>query len=211
MRKQRCDGIATRAAILEAAADEFCEKGYGLGSARAVCARAGVNAALVNRYYGTKEDLYRATAKMLFGDLGAPLARLPETVKDARTWKAAVREWIADFLFMALPTEKAQKRCAALFRHEVTHPTKFYAEFRETFGKPVYDGLRKLLAMAIDDEAELDLWTSSVWAQVSVYALADKSWHASFRPKGVSDVEWSARVCDFICDSLFRQLRFRSV
>ena len=70
--------MATRAAILEAAADEFAEKGYELASARAVCARAGVNAALSSRYFGTKEDLYRTTAKSLFGDLGAPLAVLPE-------------------------------------------------------------------------------------------------------------------------------------
>ena len=73
--------MATRAAILEAAADEFAEKGYELASARAVCARAGVNAALSSRYFGTKEELYRTTAKSLFGDLGAPLAVLPEKVR----------------------------------------------------------------------------------------------------------------------------------
>ena len=70
--------MATRAAILEAAADEFAEKGYELASARAVCARAEANAALSSRYFGTKEELYRTTAKSLFGDLGAPLAVLPE-------------------------------------------------------------------------------------------------------------------------------------
>ena len=78
MRKSRSDGVATRAAILEAAADEFAEKGYELASARAVCARAEANAALSSRYFGTKEELYRTTAKSLFGDLGAPLAVLPE-------------------------------------------------------------------------------------------------------------------------------------
>ena len=109
MRKPRSDGVATRAAILEAAADEFAEKGYELASARAVCARAGVNAALSSRYFGTKEDLYRTTAKSLFGDLGAPLAVLPEKVRDAATWKAAIREWVDGFLFMALPTAKPQR------------------------------------------------------------------------------------------------------
>ena len=211
MRKPRSDGVATRAAILEAAADEFAEKGYELASARAVCARAGVNAALSSRYFGTKEDLYRTTAKSLFGDLGAPLAVLPEKVRDAATWKAAIREWVDDFLFMALPTAKPQRRCAALFRHEVTHPSVFHAEFRESFGRPVYDGLRKLLAMAVTDETELDLWTSSVWAQVSVYALADATWHKSFRPKGVKDAEWAGKVRDFVCGLVFAQLKYKSV
>ena len=109
---------------------------------------------------------------------------------------------------MTLPTEKAQKRCAALFRHEVTRPTAFHAEFRESFGKPVYDALRRLVAMAVDDAEEQELWTSSVWAQVSVYALADKSWHASFRPKGVKDAAWRARVCDHICHTLFNLLTY---
>ena len=62
--------------------------------------------------------------------------------------------------------------------------------------------------MALDDECAIELWASSVWAQVSVYALADKSWHASFRPKGVKDAAWRARVCDHICHALFNLLTY---
>ena len=203
MKRERADGQATREAIFEAAADEFAAKGYELASVRAICAKAGANVALANRYFGSKEDLYRLVAKRLFGDLGAPLAKLADGVTDDASWRAAVREWIDDFLFMTLPTKKAQLRCAALFRHEVTHPTSFQDEFRRLFGKPVYDSLRKLLAYKIKDDVELDLWTSSVWAQVSVYALADKSWHASFRPKGMKDSDWSSLVRDHICQTLF--------
>jgi len=207
-RKRRSDGIATRAAILDAAADEFAEKGYELASVRAVCVRAGVNVSLANRYFGTKEELYRTTAKRLFGDLGAPLAVLAEGVTDDASWRAAIREWVDGFLYMSLPAAPAQRRCAALFRHEVTRPTVFYREFRESFGKPVFDALRNLLAMAVKDEAELDLWTSSVWAQVGVYALADKAWHKSFRPKGVRDAEWAVCVRDHICRTVFAALSY---
>lgn len=207
-RRVRADGAATREAILEAAADEFAEKGFELASVRAICARAGVNVALANRYFGAKEALYRLTAQRLFGDLGAPLATLADGVRDAAGWRTALRTWIDDFLFMTLPTEKAQRRCAALFRHEVTRPTAFHAEFKKSFGKPVYDALRRLVAMAVDDEEEQELWTSSVWAQVSVYALADTAWHASFRPQGVKDADWRARVCDHICHTLFNALTY---
>ena len=146
-RKARQDGAATREAILAAAAEEFADKGFALASARAICRRAGANSALLSRYFGSKEALYRLVAKRLFGDLGAPLARLADGVTDEKSWRAAVREWVDDMLFMTLPTEKAQKLCAALFRHEVTRPTKFHAEFKEAFGRPVYGGLRQLLAM----------------------------------------------------------------
>ena len=202
-RKARQDGVETREAILAAAEAEFAEKGFELASAREICRRARANSALMNRYFGSKEELYRIVAKRLFGDLGAPLARLAEGVKDDATWRAAVREWIDDMLFMTLPTERAQKLCAGLFRHEVTSPTKFHAEFKEAFGRPVYEGLRKLLAMKVKDEEKLELLTTSIWAQVSVYALADVKWHKSFRPTGVDNRAWAEKVRDHICDGIF--------
>ena len=141
-RKERSDGQETREALLAAAAAEFAEKGFEGASTRGICARAGVNAALANRYFGTKESLYRLVAKRFFGGLGAPLAALAERVTDEASWRAALREWVEDFLFMTLPSAKPQKLCAGLFHHEATHPTKFHAEFKRDFGKPVYDGLR---------------------------------------------------------------------
>ena len=202
-RKARSDGAETRAAIIAAAEEEFAAKGYEMASVRAICETAGVNTALANRYFGSKEGLYRTVAKRLFGDLGEPLAKLAEAVSGEATWRGAVREWVDDMLFMTLPSERAQKLCAGLFRHEVTHPTKFHKEFKEAFGKPVYDGLRNLLAMKIEDEEQLDLWASSVWAQVSVYALADEKWHKSFRPNGVSVRDWADKVADHICEGIF--------
>lgn len=203
-RKTRRDGIETREAILAAAAEEFAEKGYELASAREICRRAGVNSALLSRYFGSKESLYRLVAKKLFGDLGSPLADLSEKAADEKAWRAAVREWVDDMLFMTLPTEKAQRLCAALFCHEVTRPTKFHKEFKEAFGRPVYDGLKKLLSRRLADPAILDLWTSSIWAQVSIYALADKKWHSSFRPEGITMREWADKIADHICSQVFR-------
>lgn len=202
-RKTRVDGIETREAIISAAEEEFAEKGFELASAREICRRAGVNSALLSRYFGSKEALYRIVAKKLFGDLGAPLANLSDKVTDDASWRAAVREWVSDMLFMTIPTEKAQKLCAALFRHEVTRPTKFHNEFKESFGRPVYEGLKKLISSKMKDDVKLDLLTSSIWAQVSIYALADEKWHKSFRPKGVTSRKWSEIVCDHICESIF--------
>ena len=208
-RKERCDGVRTREAILVAAEEEFAEHGFAAASTRADGARAGANNALVNRYYGTKENLYRIVAKRLFGDLGAPLAKLDSGVDTEETWRAAVREWVDDMLFMTLPRATPQRRGAALFRHEVTHPTKFHSEFKRDFGDPVAHALERLVAMAVDDAEEISLWVSTIWAQVSVYALADPVWHAAFRPKGVSTEAWATRVRNHICDDVFARLRFR--
>ena len=208
-RKERADGQKTREAILAAAAEEFSAKGFELGSMRAICANAGANSALACRYFGSKEELYKVVAKRLFGDLGAPLADLAKGVTDQAGWRRAVREWIDDFLFMTIPTEKAQKLCAGLFRHEVVSPTKFHAEFKRDFGKPVSDALKELLAMALDDGNAIELWASSVWAQVSIYALSDRKWHASFQPKGVKPAEWRAKVGEHIAGAVFASLNFK--
>ena len=208
-RKARQDGVETREAILAAAEQEFADKGFELASAREICRRAGANSALLSRYFGSKDALYRIVAKRLFGDLGAPLARLADSVSDETSWRAAVCEWVDDMLFMTLPTEKAQKLCAALFRHEVTRPTKFLKEFKEAFGRPVYEGLKALLAMKVKDDERLELLTTSIWAQVSVYALADVKWHKSFRPAGVGNRAWAEKIAAHICEQVVSTLDSR--
>lgn len=62
---------ATRAALLAAARALFSEAGYEHVGVRAIAARAGVNAALVNRYYGSKRGLFEAAVAESFtvGDL----------------------------------------------------------------------------------------------------------------------------------------------
>ena len=54
----------TRAAILDAAREHFAAAGYGGPSIRAVAAAAGVDAALVHHYFGTKDDLFLAALEL---------------------------------------------------------------------------------------------------------------------------------------------------
>jgi AcrR family transcriptional regulator len=70
----RRNAASTRAAILEAARRRFAAVGYAHAGVREIAAEAGVNAALVNRYFGSKEQLF---AEVLAGGFRiAPL--LPE-------------------------------------------------------------------------------------------------------------------------------------
>ncbi len=58
-RKRNAD--ATRAAIIEAAEFVFTDKGFDQAGTREIAERAGVNVALINRYFGSKEGLFRET------------------------------------------------------------------------------------------------------------------------------------------------------
>jgi len=55
------DAAASRAALLEAARDLFRELGYERATTREIAARAGVDAALIARYFGSKENLFIAS------------------------------------------------------------------------------------------------------------------------------------------------------
>jgi AcrR family transcriptional regulator len=56
--RRRRDAAATREAILEAATRRFATQGYERAGVREIASDAGVTAALVNRYFGSKERLF---------------------------------------------------------------------------------------------------------------------------------------------------------
>lgn len=57
-RGRRPAGEDTRTALLDAARQVFSENGYEGATVRAIAARAGVDAAMVNHWFGTKEALF---------------------------------------------------------------------------------------------------------------------------------------------------------
>jgi len=83
---RRRNAAATREAILEAATRRFATQGYQHAGVREIAADAGVTAALVNRYFGSKEGLFAEVIERGIdmghllegqrGDLADHLARL---------------------------------------------------------------------------------------------------------------------------------------
>lgn len=61
MPRRRYNAQASREALLEAADALFDERGYDATTVRDIGERAGVDAALIARYFGSKEGLYLAT------------------------------------------------------------------------------------------------------------------------------------------------------
>ena len=60
-RGRRPGGADTRAALLEAARVEFAERGYEGATVRRIAERAGVDAAMVNHWFGGKDALFTAS------------------------------------------------------------------------------------------------------------------------------------------------------
>src|ERR1044072_1463007 len=77
----------TRVEILEVARRRFLADGYQAVTMRSVAAEAGVDAALISYYFGSKKGLFGAAlalsanpAVLLTGELQGPLNSLPERV-----------------------------------------------------------------------------------------------------------------------------------
>ncbi|HWD67244.1 MAG TPA: TetR family transcriptional regulator [Caulobacteraceae bacterium] len=62
-RPRKRDAAATRARILAAAMDRFARLGYETASLREIAAEAGVDVALIGRYFGGKEGLFTEALK----------------------------------------------------------------------------------------------------------------------------------------------------
>ncbi|MFF7885378.1 TetR family transcriptional regulator [Streptomyces sp. NPDC007896] len=69
---------ATRDRILDAAREEFSERGYEKTSVRGIAKAAGVDSALVHHYFGTKEQVFEAAIAVAF----APALAAPTAVED---------------------------------------------------------------------------------------------------------------------------------
>lgn len=77
-RPRRADAVDRRAAILDAARSEFATKGFAGVSVRAIARVAGVDASLVNHYFGSKEGLLVATMDLPVD----PVAKIAAVVAD---------------------------------------------------------------------------------------------------------------------------------
>jgi AcrR family transcriptional regulator len=101
----------TRAAILAAARDQFAAVGYERATVRTIAAAAGIDPALVMRYFGNKEKLFAAAADF---DLKLPdLTGHPPGQVGAALVGHFLQRWEADDTFLALLRTAATHEAAA--------------------------------------------------------------------------------------------------
>ncbi|MGB3438518.1 MAG: TetR family transcriptional regulator [Actinophytocola sp.] len=87
-RGRRPGGADTREALVSAAREVFIEQGYDGATVRAIAGRAGVDAAMVNHWFGGKEGLFaEAVLKLPFNPqdiveilVAAPADRVGDTI-----------------------------------------------------------------------------------------------------------------------------------
>jgi AcrR family transcriptional regulator len=165
--KRRRDATATREAILEAATRRFATEGYQRAGVREIAADAGVTAALVNRYFGSKEKLF---------------AEVIERALDIRHLLRGQRGDLADHLAQAMVYGQEEWRGKGytplmLLLHSATEPHAI-----KLFRRDLNRTALPLLAEQIGgDDAEVR--AAMVMAQLTGFAIM----HLVHRPKAIAD------------------------
>jgi AcrR family transcriptional regulator len=140
------DAEATRAAILEAAKAHFALLGYDCAVLRDIAREAGVDVALVKRYFGGKEALFVEALKASFGPDGA------------REWdRATFAHEMAAMLADSPHVDEARTHKFQFLLRAATSPTtapllnvivqdRFLQPIREWLGGPDADARARVLA-----------------------------------------------------------------
>jgi AcrR family transcriptional regulator len=136
---------ATRAAILEAAKAHFATLGYDVAVLRDIARDAGVDVALVKRYFGGKEALFLEALRASFGD-------------GVRDWdRATFAHEIATALADSPHADEARTHRFQFLLRAATSPTtapllnvlvqdRFLGPIREWLGGPDADARARVLA-----------------------------------------------------------------
>ncbi|NSC23191.1 TetR/AcrR family transcriptional regulator [Streptomyces albus subsp. chlorinus] len=126
-RRAAGEGPGARERILASARGEFAERGYDKASVRAIARGAGVDAALVHHYFGTKEQVFAAAVEAAL----TPALGVPELVGGAapgEVGETVVRAFLAlwedpaarDPVLAILRSAVSNERAAEVFRTLVT-------------------------------------------------------------------------------------------
>ena len=132
----------TREAIAEAARRQFAELGYDRTTLRGIAAEAGVDVALVARFYGSKDALFRE------------VMALPPTVAEAMAAladgpKATVGRRLAEVIVGMLENPRSRSIVLGRIRSASSHP-----DAADLVRETVTRDIGRLAAAVTDDEPE---------------------------------------------------------
>lgn len=155
----------TRASILEAGRKRFAREGYDGASLREIAADAGVDAALISRYFGSKDELFAEVVAlacepnpdMFGGDPATFGERMAKTVLEDPQDGAKLDMFLIMLLSASSPkASEIVRRCSR---------DKFFAFFQQWLGGPDVQVRTRLassvmmgasLSRLIDETQELD-------------------------------------------------------
>jgi TetR/AcrR family transcriptional regulator, regulator of cefoperazone and chloramphenicol sensitivity len=174
-RRRYASADVTRDALLEAALRVFAERGYRLGTVREICRRAGVNGAMANYHFGSKQDLYRAALREAVVRIQKKASRAGidgRSPKDALEARARLRARVGGIASGLLAKGSAPE--SLLLHREFVEPTAALDEVVEELVRPRFDALRAAVRGLSPGATEREVtWAAlSIVGQVAYHRIA---------------------------------------
>jgi AcrR family transcriptional regulator len=161
----------TKVRLLEAAGEEFAEKGFELARVRTICERAGANLAAVNYHFGAKEQLYVEVLREAHRcGLDPDESAFDPGMAPADQLRAFIHRFLGRVLAVNHP-EDWQHR---LMLREMLAPTPFSEVLiRETI-RPRFEALKGIMRRICPeaDDRRLNVLAFSVIGQCLHYKMA---------------------------------------
>jgi AcrR family transcriptional regulator len=189
----------TKARLLEAAGEEFAERGFAGARVRAICERAGANLAAVNYHFGGKEQLYLAAVLEAHR---CGMQDLPEGVGRVGTPAEQLRQYIHFFLsnVVAMNQQKNGWQQILILR-EMLQPTAALETLVREAIRPRFERLKEILRQACPeaDDLRLSALGCSVVGQCLHYKFAAEVTERLLGPEA-----YAALDLDYLSDHISR-------
>jgi AcrR family transcriptional regulator len=200
----------TRAKLLQAAKEVFSEQGFYGATIREICQKAGVNIALVNYYFGDKQELYTEVLRTAVSDPG----RLEEmrALFDRDLPPEKVLREVIRIMVVRIVERRERDRGQVhlrLMTQEMTNPTPAFGRVIDETIKPIHDLMCKTVGSILrlpEGHDSTRLCTQSIIGQVMHYAkngaVISRLW-----PELKMDAEHHDQIATHIADFSLAYLR----
>jgi AcrR family transcriptional regulator len=198
---------ATRARLLQAAAELFAARGFDATTIRDIAARAGANVAAGHYHFGSKRDLYVAVLREQFAAIGRELERAGTRRSDAelrRLPRAEVERLFAARIVVMLTFILGAPGAvhARLMFREMLDPSESLPLITDEFILPVLvremGALVRRLAPSVDEETLLRC-VASVSGQALFYHVTKPASLRIFEMRG-----WTPAFLRTVADHISR-------
>jgi TetR/AcrR family transcriptional regulator, regulator of cefoperazone and chloramphenicol sensitivity len=135
--------LQMRRGLLEAAGEEFAEKGFAKATVRAICDRAGANIAAVSYYFHDKEGLYREAIKH-WSELSRQKYPPDFGLGAIATAEERLGAFIRSFMLRILDKSRPGWH-GKLMTREMVEPTGALDDLVESVYRPMNERLRQIV------------------------------------------------------------------
>lgn len=186
----------TKARLLDAAGEEFADKGFELARVRTICERAGANLAAVNYHFGDKETLY---VEALREAHRCGMEPDDECFDAGLTPALRLRSFIHHFLGRVLSMNRPEDWQHRLMLREMIAPTSFSEILVREGIRPRFERIKALMAEICPeaDDRRLNVLVFSVIGQCLHYKMARRITERLIGQEG-----YGALDLDFLTDHI---------